>query len=53
MAVFSYGWCRVEGCLIPDLRKEYETFINMPSNIRIFYPYAPRNDTMFGSLSKS
>lgn len=37
MAVFSYGWCRVEGCLIPDLRKEYETFINMPSNIRIFY----------------
>lgn len=37
MAVFSYEWCRVEGCLIPDLRKEYGTFTNMPSNIRIFY----------------
>lgn len=40
-AVFTYGWCRVEGCKIPDLRKEYGDFVNLSSalgsSLRIFY----------------
>lgn len=40
-AVFTYGWCRVEGCKVPDLRNEYGELINLPSalgnSLRIFY----------------
>ena len=37
MAVFTIGWCRVEGMPIPDLEKEYGTFTNLPSGQKIFY----------------
>lgn len=37
MAVFTYGWCRVEGNSIPDLQKEYGTFTKLPSSTKIFY----------------
>lgn len=37
MAVFTIGWCRVEGMPIPDLEKEYGTFINLPSGQKVFY----------------
>lgn len=36
-AVYSYGWCRVEGCKIPDLRKEYGKFVNLSSTTKVFY----------------
>ena len=37
MAVFTIGWCRVEGMPIPDLEKEYGTFTNLPSGQKVFY----------------
>lgn len=37
MAVFTIGWCRVEGMPIPDLKKEYGTFTNLPSGQKVFY----------------
>ena len=37
MAVFTIGWCRVEGMPIPDLEKEYGTFTNIPSGQKVFY----------------
>lgn len=37
MAVFTIGWCRVEGMPIPDLGKEYSTFTNLPSGQKVFY----------------
>ena len=37
MAVFTIGWCRVEGMQIPDLEKEYGTFTNLPSGQKVFY----------------
>lgn len=37
MAVFTFEWCRVEGCPIPDLGKEYGTFAQLPSSTKIFY----------------
>lgn len=37
MAVFTIGWCRVEGMPIPDLEKEYGAFTNLPSGQKVFY----------------
>ena len=37
MAVFTMSWCRIEGMPIPDLKKEYGTFTNLPSGQKIFY----------------
>lgn len=37
MAVFTFEWCRVEGCQIPNLQKEYGTFAQLPSNTKVFY----------------
>ena len=37
MAVYTFGWCRVEGSPIPDLNKEYGTFNQLPYNTKIFY----------------
>ena len=37
MAIFTFEWCRVEGSPIPDLGKEYGTFAQLPSNVKIFY----------------
>lgn len=37
MAVFIFGWCRVEGSAIPDLQKQYGTFTQLPYNTKIFY----------------
>ena len=37
MAVYTFGWCRVEGNLIPDIGKEYGTFAQLPSNTKVFY----------------
>ena len=37
MAVFRFEWCRVEGCPIPDLGKEYGTFTQLPSGTKVFY----------------
>ena len=37
MAVFTFGWCRIEGSPIPDLHKEYGTFTQLPSNTKVFY----------------
>lgn len=37
MAVFTIGWCRVEGMPIPDLEKEYGTFTNLPFGQKVFY----------------
>ena len=37
MAVFMLDWCKVEGCIIPDLKKEYGTFTHLPSTVKIFY----------------
>lgn len=41
MAVFTYGWCRIEGNKVPDLHKEYGDLINLPSmlgsSLRVFY----------------
>lgn len=36
-AIYSYGWCRVEGCKVPDLRKEYGGFVNLPATTKVFY----------------
>ena len=37
MAIFTFEWCRVEGCQIPNLQKEYGTFAQLPSNTKVFY----------------
>lgn len=45
MAVFTdYGWCRVEGCNVTDVKVQYGTppymdypFVNIPASLRIFY----------------
>ena len=37
MAVFTFGWCRVEGNAIPDLQGQYGAFTHLPSNTKIFY----------------
>lgn len=45
MAVFmDYGWCRVEGCNVTDVKVQYGTppytshpFVNIPASVRIFY----------------
>ena len=37
MAVFTFGWCRIEGCSIPDLGKQYGTFTQLPSSTKVFY----------------
>lgn len=37
MAVYTFGWCRVEGGTIPDLGKQYGTFTQLPLNTKIFY----------------
>ena len=37
MAIFTINWCRVEGMPIPDLGKEYGTFINLPFGQKVFY----------------
>ena len=37
MAILSFEWCRVEGCLIPDLEKEYGTFAQLPFDTKVFY----------------
>ena len=37
MAIKIYGWCTVEGSPIPDLQKEYGSFVNLPSSTLIYY----------------
>lgn len=45
MAIYNdYGWCRVEGCAVSNVRTQYGTppytaypFVNIPVSIRIFY----------------
>lgn len=37
MAIFTFEWCRTEGCTVSNLRKEYGTFTQLPANTKIFY----------------
>ena len=37
MAIFTIEWCRIEGTVIPDLGKQYGTFLHLPATTKIMY----------------
>lgn len=37
MAKYQHGWCSVEGVTIPNLKKEYGDFVNIPGSAKIFF----------------